>query len=99
MPEVIHNTTQTARKEYDDDAYEFIAVMVDYYNWHPRQRFSIAELRLLVLVKQRSPLARKIMPGDVYVRQRNKMDGSIYTFKAKQSFHDLCCKHDLYPDY
>lgn len=99
MAQVIHNSTQKARKKYDDDAYEFIRELVDdISHWGLRKKFLFAELRLMVTIKQRRPEARYIIPGDSYVRQRNKMDGYIFTFKAKEAFHDFCCKYDLYPE-
>lgn len=99
MTQIIHNSTQKARKQYDDDAYWLICEFVDdISHLGLRKKFSFAELRLMVTIKQRRPEARYIMPGDSYVRQRNKMDGDIFTFKAKEAFHDFCCKYDLYPE-
>ncbi len=38
----------------------------------------------------------KIKKGDIYVRQNNKFDGEVYTFKAIPAIHDICIKYDLY---
>lgn len=96
--QVIYNSVQKARKEYDDMAYEFLCEMADQFGWAAKGKFSFADLRILVAVKQRRREARMILPGDVYVRQRNKLDGDVFTFRAKKEYHDLCCKHDLYPE-
>lgn len=96
--EVIHNSIQKARKKYGDDAYEFISETVRGYNGFDKGVYSFAELRMLVAVKQGRESARYIMPGDTYVRQRNKMDGTVFTFRAKKLYHDICCKYDLYPE-
>lgn len=96
--EVIWNSIQKAKKEYGDDAYEFISECIDNFHWWGKGQFTIAELRVLVGVKQRRKEARMIMPGDIYVRQRNKVDGDVFTFRAKKLFHDICSKHDMYPE-
>lgn len=73
--QVIYNSVQKARKEYDDMAYEFLCEMADQFGWAEKGKFSFADLRILVAIKQRRLEARMILPGDVYVRQRSKLDG------------------------
>ena len=38
----------------------------------------------------------KVKKGEIYIRQNNKFDGEVYTFKAIPAIHDICIKYDLY---
>jgi hypothetical protein len=101
MIEIINRATYKARKEYRDDAWEFIREWISsgcpvYYG---KKHLEFKEARLLVYYKNNPKIASKILPGQQYERQFNKYDGEVYTWRTKKEFFDLACKYDLFPDY
>jgi hypothetical protein len=101
MVEVIKSSKHKAKKEYDDDGWEYIQQWVDegcpiqFHTGH----LTFAEARYLVQVRNRSVPTNKILPGQSYISQFNKMDGYTYTFRTKEQFYDLCRKYSLWPEY
>jgi len=96
--EVLRETTQKARKEYDDDGYEWVREYIDYRGWTdgpPKPTF--AEYRLLVWVKNNPKEARTIFVGQEYLKQTNKFDGQISDYRTKKNLHALCVRLKLYP--
>ena len=55
--------------------------------------YSFSDLRIIVAAKKNK---FKIVKGQHYLRQNNKCDGDIYTFKAIPEMHQICLDHDLY---
>lgn len=100
---VIHSTTQTARKEYFDDGWEFIKEWIDEGLWGgdvigKQKKITFAEARILVKHRNR-PKPYKILPGDMYERQFNNYDGQVYTWRMNRQLYELACKYDLFPEY
>lgn len=88
MVEVLSESTPVARKKHTCMASEFIHNLgLGYID------FSFAELRQIVKARRQG---YKIQPGQKYVRQSNKFDGELYTFKAIPAMHEICLAHDLY---
>ncbi len=85
--EVLHQSITKARKQYDCDLAWFI---YDIEFSHCKMSFS--ELRILAEYKINN---KKIMKGDIYIRQFNKKDGDVFTFRAKKDVWDLLNKYDL----
>jgi hypothetical protein len=106
MVEVIRSTTHKAKNEYNDDGWEYIRDWVDEgcpiqlgrCANSPTGHLTFKEARYLVLVRNRSITPHKILPGQVYISQFNKMDGYTYTFRTKIEFYDLCRKYNLWPE-
>lgn len=104
MIEVISDGVFKAKKEYRDDAWEFIQEWIDsgcpVYNdnSYKRGHITFAEGRFLVQVRNHTITPHRIKPGQMYRRQFNKMDGDTYTFRAKVEFFDLCSKYELWPE-
>jgi hypothetical protein len=89
MIEVIRNSEPTARKEYSCDACTFLFELDDPCELGLTYR----EKREVVKAKQKN---YKILKGEKYIRQFNKMDGHTYDFKAIPSIHKICLKYNLY---
>lgn len=90
MIEIIHSTTQVARKKYRDDYF------IDFFDYYSRpENMTFAELRIWVQYKRKRGV---INPGDVYVRQFNKdvSSGAKWTFRIWEPMHKICCKYDLH---
>lgn len=86
--EVLDHSEPTARKEHNCNACEFILNCgVTGFG------YSFSELRLIAKAKKQS---FKIAKGQKYIRQRNKFDGQLYTFKAIPEMHQICLDHDHY---
>ncbi len=85
--EVLHDSTQKARKQYNCD----LAWFINDIEFEPG-KLSFSELRTLAEYKANN---KKILKGDFYVRQFNKQEGDTYTFRAKKDVWDLLAKHDL----
>lgn len=98
MTEVIRHTTRKARKDYYDDGWDYIEPFLSdkgYTGWN-KQKISFAHARILVWAKNNLHDAKKILKGETYVHQVNKMDDRVYTFRIKKVFHDMCVKYKLY---
>lgn len=97
----IHRTAPIARKEYNDDGWEFInewivgGCCVGTFK-HP-MKITFAEARLCVAFKNR-PKPWRILKGDRYERQFNSYDGHTYVWRMNKKMYDLACKYDLFPE-
>lgn len=58
--------------------------------------YSFSDLRIIAKAKKNK---FQIIKGQEYIRQNNKCDGDIYTFKAIPGMHQICIDHDLYECY
>jgi hypothetical protein len=92
MIEVIYDSKQKARKDYRDDSAEFVRDGLDYL----KEMATFSELRAIARLKANN---WKILKGQVYTRQVNKVDGDVYTFRSLPEIAALCHKHQLYPEY
>ena len=105
MIDVISNTTQKAKKEYYDDAWDFIQEWISGGCWvhgernnSPRKHITFTEGRFLAKVRRGEIKGSKILVGQEYVRQFNKYEGDTYTWRTKKEFYDLASKYDLFPE-
>ena len=55
--------------------------------------YSFSELRAIAQAKRNN---YKIVKGQAYIKQVNKFDGEVYTFKAIPEMHQICLAHNLY---
>lgn len=88
MIEVLSESTPKARKDHDCMACEFIL-----NNGVDGMGFTRTELRVISKARKNG---WKILKGDVYMRQNNKFDGELYTFKAIPEIAEICFKYDLF---
>jgi hypothetical protein len=94
---VIHSGVFKARKTYNDDGWDMISDWDGPYGDDPKITF--AEKRMLVkYTRQKGHQPNKILPGQLYERQFNNMDGDVYTWRTKKEFYDFARKFDLFPD-
>lgn len=85
---VLSESEPVARKEHDCVASEFIlACGVNGFG------YSFSELRAIAKAKKNN---FKIVKGQKYIKQNNKADGELYTFKAIPEMHQICLDHDHY---
>ncbi len=82
----------TARKTHNCMACEWL-VNDDW--WRNCGELSISELREIVKAKQND---WNIVKGQKYLNQTVVCDGDIGTFKAIPEIHEICKKHDVYPN-
>ena len=98
---VIHRKVTKAKKEYNDDGWEWIKEWIDdgccVGTYRKPQKITFAEGRILVAHRNK-PKPHKILPGEVYQHQFNKMDGDTYTFRMNQKLYEIACKYDLFPE-
>ena len=101
--ELIGRSNQFARKQYNDDGWE-----VDYLGeflreegdrWRNSPELTVEQKAELEFYLQNPDRARRIIPGDYYHRQFNKMDGDVYPWRTKFVFERLFHIFDLYPEY
>lgn len=90
--EVIRETTPKAGKEYDCEACLWIINSSSISDDYP---FTFGEKRLLVRARRER---WRIQSGQVYLRQVNKFDGDLLTFRARPEIHALCLKYHVYED-
>lgn len=106
MIEVIQDSVHKAKKEYTDDAWDYIQewisdgcpIQLGRYNNSPRGHLTMSEARYLVQVRNKTIKPHKILPGQMYRRQFNKYEGSAYVFRTKEEFYQLCVKYNLWPE-
>lgn len=93
--EIVKHTTPVARKEYRCEAAPNVREWVQGGMWveDKHKKVTFADLRKIVVARQEN---FRILKGAKYVRQVNKMDGTIYTFKCRQDMMDICSKFDLW---
>lgn len=88
MANVLDETNPVARKNYECMACEWVLNKgIDGYG------FSKDELRILAKARKNK---WKILKGQKYIRQFNKQDSGVYTFKAIPEVHQICLDNDLY---
>tara|TARA_R110001632_G_scaffold136095_1_gene251644 strand:- start:67 stop:342 length:276 start_codon:yes stop_codon:yes gene_type:complete len=86
--QVLSESTPKARKDHDCMASDFIlASGSDGFG------YSFAELRVIAKAKKHN---YKIVKGQKYIKQNNKADGELYTFKAIPEMHQICLDHGHY---
>ena len=88
MIEVLSESKPKARKNYDCMASEFIL-----NNGVDGMGFTRPELRSISKARKNG---YKILKGEIYMRQNNKFDGELYTFKAIPAIAEICFKYDLF---
>ena len=88
MITVLSEALPVARKSHHCMASDFILA-----NGISGYGYSFSELRSIAKAKRNKFL---IIKGQTYLRQNNKFDGDIYTFKAIPALHQICLDHDLY---
>lgn len=88
--QVIHETViKKARRDHRCGACEFLSDDYRFGTW------TFAEMRLIIKAKQDG---WKIKKGQSYIRQYNTESGEVWTFKCRPEIHQICIKHDLYPE-
>lgn len=103
MAECINSAIHVAIIRHVDDGYDYIYQWIDngcYVRKTNRCKFnkvSFADFRTIVNWKN-DPNNRWIMPGMLYERQFNKMDGHTYTFKMRKDMAEIASKYDLFND-
>ena len=92
MIEVLSNNYHKARKDYSCDACYWFSEIAG-------ERFQIdiklSEAKLWVKAQKDG---FKIKKGQRYLRNVNKQDGELYTFRARPEIHELCVKYELYEE-
>lgn len=83
---------KSAKKDHTDNAGAFI--------WEElreirRIKMTFSEWRAIARLKANG---WKILKGQAYHLQVNKMDGEIYSFKSLPEISAICFKYHLYPD-
>ena len=81
----------TARKEYSCNACNFIEIQ-DIRNY---LKLTISEWRAIITARNNG---WKIKKGERYLYQVAVCDGDFCVLRSIPDIHDICIKHDLYPD-
>ncbi len=89
MVQVIKQTEQRARRVYSCGLAE------DFGEVQFPSGMTFSERRALVRYRQKK---RKILKGEIYVRQFNKYEGDVYTWVADRDLFKIFCKYDLFPE-
>lgn len=106
MLEVIEQTTQIARKRYSDDGCEWVREGIVYRVWEfdqfgnsnpKKHRPTISEYRTLVSFKN-DPNCQVILPGQEYVKERQKYDGDFRTFRMKKDIYHIAMKYKFFAE-
>lgn len=100
MGEIIKHTIRKAAKDYYDDGWDYIEGFISERGdtGIKGMKICFSDARILVWAKENRRLAMKILKGDPYIHQVNKMDGQVYTFRIKQLFHEIVVKYKLYSE-
>lgn len=93
--EVIQQKTLKARKDYNCGACTSMLYVDGFEKLITQYRLSATEIEAMKAARDNG---FKIKKGDVYIRQTNKYDGRIYTFRAIPAIHKICCDHEFYPE-
>jgi len=88
MVEVISEERPTARKSHHCMACEWLN-QDQIITWG----LTFSEYRTYIKASRNR---FRIQPGDTYIRQTNKQDGRIITFKAIPEIHAICVRVDAY---
>tara|TARA_R110002012_G_scaffold25023_1_gene82993 strand:+ start:12 stop:290 length:279 start_codon:yes stop_codon:yes gene_type:complete len=87
--EVISQVEPIARKEHECHASRWIREQ----DGNRPQFENFTQYRNWVIASRNN---FKIQPGQKYIRQTNKYEGVIYTWKAIPEIHQICCDLNLY---
>lgn len=90
MARVISQTEQKARKDYVCDLGETVG------DTEFPKGMTFAERRILVRYQQKR---RRILKGEMYIRQFNELEGDTYTFIMDKGMYEIFCKYDLFPEW
>lgn len=90
MTQVIHSSTQVARKTYPDDGY--------YSVYEADKDYKIEGEMLTNYLRAKDNRPHLIQPGDEYVRQFNTDSGQAWTWRTKKAFFDIMVKYDIWED-
>ena len=93
MTEILSQSTPTARKDYPCDACVWLLEFGNLRQIINELDLTFSEKRVIIRVFKDG---RKIRKGNKYLKQNNKQDGRIYTFRAIPEIHDACIKKDMY---
>jgi hypothetical protein len=86
--QILSHSTPKARKAHRCMASEFIlAAGISGFG------YSFSELRAIAKAKKNN---YRVVKGQRYIKQNNKLDGELYTFKAIPQMHQICLAHDHY---
>lgn len=97
MIEALSETRPKARKVYRCDLYEqIIHYWIDDGMPIEKGKVKFCHLRQLVIARRER---YRIPKGATYVNQRNKQDGTIYTFRARLDLFEIACEYDLLSIY
>ena len=94
MIQQIRSSIHKARKEYDDDGWEFLDNWISERGYRD-EKVPFSLMRTLVKAKNNPSWARRIIPGQTYQSQFNKCDGDAYYFRIKTEFLPFF-KYDVY---
>lgn len=97
--EAIHHSVQKARKAYFDDGWEDINEWALGGFWTGNKKEIDEEDKRQAIEYLNREYPHRIMQGELYQRQFNKIDGDAGVWRTKQVFYDLMCKYNLFPDY
>lgn len=87
--EILSETTPVANKDHECDACEWL----NNSGYANEGDLTEGEWKDYQLAESNG---FKVKKGEKYVKQNNKFDGDIYTFKAIPAIHNICLKYDLY---
>lgn len=93
--EVIKSSEHVSRKKRPDDGIDYIMDWIGYGYYTGNVKLSFSEWRVIANIKE-CVNRNYIMPGQLYIRQFNKMDGMIYNFCMKADLFKIACKLDLF---
>ena len=94
MVTVISETkVNSAKKNYDCQSCEAILEFGSFNQFCEQFKLTFLEKRTLILAKENN---YKILKGESYNKQFNKMDNQTYTFRSIPAIHEICCKYDVY---
>jgi len=86
--EVLSESKPVANKEHNCDACDHLL----HYGYNGTG-LTMKELRSVAVAKRNN---WKIAKGQQYIRQNNKFEGELYTFKAIPEIHEICLRLNFY---
>ena len=94
MSELIFEShIKKSQKDYVCDACNYILEGDSFKNFVKQHKFTFGELRSLVKAKQNG---YKILKGQPYYRQFNKIDGDTCTWRVIPEIDNILIKYNLY---
>lgn len=94
---VINHAEHIARKEYRDDGWEWFSEWINYGCHTGDKKLTFSEGRAIIKARD-SEKPYMIKPGDKYVSQFNKYEGSVYTWRMKFDLYEIACKYNIFPE-